>query len=220
LHEPLSVRQLRVDGADARSPALRVAGDDAPLGDREPQLAAAALSAIRAPSAQSGRLRRRHTRPGLAELGWAARHRRAGTPLQLREALTATASALLSAARPAAEADHLVAETDRRMLTRRLAGYRDAAVVSAIAEREAVSVERQVELLDRVVSERASLAKLEPSVAEAIAAAEPRVDVLETVAERFRLRRRGAAAPAWGADMGGPGGEGGAAPGGGGSGGG
>jgi class 3 adenylate cyclase len=178
----IGIFQLVGDDPGRRFAPLRAARDDAGLvQEREDELAGAALAAVR-PRLLSRALSGRKQR-GLADLAWEARARRSGTPSALREALTAVATALLDAARAAADAERLLSRTDERALARRLREYRDLAVVSRTAEGEAAAVERQLTLLQRVRVSRAALAAVEPEIEAAVTASSPTPETLASAVE-------------------------------------
>lgn len=174
--------QLVGDDPGRRFPPLRAAREDAGLAQgREHELAGAALAAVR-PRALVRALPGRRQR-GLADLAWEARARRSGTTPELREALTVVATALLDAARAAADADRLLSRTDERVLARRLREYRDLAVLSRAAAAETAAVERQLALLQRVRESRKALAAVQVGVDQTVTAPSPTPESLAAAVE-------------------------------------
>jgi class 3 adenylate cyclase len=117
---------------------LRTAPDSVFFGD-ERRLGASAQRAF------GVRHRLARTRQlGLAELGWDVRAALMSAPENLREPLAALGGELFTAARSLVDAERYLDQIDHKGLERRLAEYRDLAVISRAAQREVESYERAI----------------------------------------------------------------------------
>jgi class 3 adenylate cyclase len=149
---------------------------------------------LRGESAEPGLLKkilpsRRARVPTLEEEAWQARTLLTKVPQARQKPLTELGAALFTADRAVSKADNFLSRIDRNDLPRRVAAQRESAVVSRVAQKELVSLERQATSVDRLFESRQALA--------ALAAELPgRLD--ETLAERgiASLRERVAAATA------------------------
>jgi hypothetical protein len=104
--------------------------------------------------------RRRSRQPTLEETAWQTRRllRSVATPLQAP--LAELGAAFFTDYRAAAGADRMLAQIDRRRLTRRLAAQREMAVLSQHARQETDSLEAQIACVDRLLDRWQALADL------------------------------------------------------------
>jgi class 3 adenylate cyclase len=96
---------------------------------------------------------------GLSELAWELRASLATTPQAERHSVSALAAAISSAARADSTARDYLARSDRRLLERRRASYRQMSVSSHRSAAELAKVERQLASLDALGSHREELAR-------------------------------------------------------------
>jgi hypothetical protein len=149
---------------------------------------------LRAEGAESGLLKkimpRTRTRAStLEEEAWRARALRAKVAGARQKPLTELGAALFTAHRAAIHADQLLSRIDRKGLACRLHLQREAAVVSPLARKEMLTLERRISSVEQLLESRQALAEL---------AAELPGKLDESIAERgiVSLRERVAAATA------------------------
>jgi class 3 adenylate cyclase len=162
--EPEEILQLVASGLQESFPPLRVTGAEravfvAEAGDA---LAEAARKSV------SGHRSRRRLRPHLHHssddrvlaVAWEARAQIAEAPQGSRELLAQLATQLFDAARISADAERVQSSVDRKVLENRLRGYREMAVVSKRAQKEADALGARHKLLEEVDAQRKALMEL------------------------------------------------------------
>jgi hypothetical protein len=134
-------------------------------------------------------------RTGLRELAWELRATLPATAESERPSVSAVAAAIFAAAHAESEAAAYLRRTDRRLLERRLASYREMSVTSRRSARELAKVERQLGYLDALGSHREELeraARRKPAIENDITAA---TQLLEHTLEEARALLRDEAEP-------------------------
>ena len=162
LGRPQRIFQLLIPGVSADFPPLRVtaaqpgrfAGDEGDLAK------AVGEAAVLSPPHRA----RRGLRPGraqprerYADLGWEARALISEAPEAARHSLAELGAELFNAARSTADADRFLTDLDRKRLERRVHEYREMAVVSARARKEAENLAEGMHLIETVDRTREEL---------------------------------------------------------------
>ena len=170
LPQPERIFQLLTPGLRSSFPPLRAEG-------AEPGLLKKILPRTRARA------------PTLEEEAWRARALRAKVAGPRQEPLTELGAALFTAHRATIHADHLLSRIDRKGMVRRVHLQREAAVISPLARKEMLTLERRISSVEQLLESRQALAEL---------AAELPGKLDESLAERgiVSLRERVAAATA------------------------
>ena len=161
LSDPEPIFQLVAEDLPAEFPSLRVATADAAsnFDDHELELAEAAKVAVGPAQGLGARLRRRAPQTtGLAELGWRVRELLPAAPEQVRPAVGELGGELFSGGRTVVAIDRWLGDLDRKTLERQLAEYRDMAVLSKRAAREADVAAERLALIDRLERSRGTVA--------------------------------------------------------------
>ena len=112
--------------------------------------------------------RRRSRQPTLEETAWQTRRLLPSVATPLQAPLAELGAAIFTGHRAAAGADRMLAQIDRRRLTRRLAAQREMAVLSEHARQETESLEAQIDRVDRLLDRRRALANLAEELPSAL----------------------------------------------------
>jgi class 3 adenylate cyclase len=159
--------QLLASGLAESFPPLRVTSTTGEfVGEEHDALAEAAQKAV---ESRRGHRFHRHEEDRLSALAWEARGRIPTTATEDRERLAQLAAALFDAAGIAADADRFLSSVDRKGLERRIAYYREMAVVSRRAQAEADALDARRTLIASVNAERAALSNLAAGVGDGAA---------------------------------------------------
>ena len=112
--------------------------------------------------------RRRSREPTLEETAWRTRRLLPSVATPLQAPLAELGGAIFTGYRAAAGADRMLAQIDRRRLTRRLAAQREMAVFSQRARQEAESLEAQIARVERLLERRQALGDLAGELPDAL----------------------------------------------------